>query len=147
MHPQLPVLHYNKPLILDNEGALYSKCRAPILPIESGILLRTLLPFDTEKERKPLKLSLKVFEISASYRQAAYLGINLLFFIQLIKWVLSGSMPFFINAISFFLCLVSLTPGIVFSFVKHRETGLFLDRYLWYYFRHLKNESGVWRRF
>ncbi|OXS55071.1 hypothetical protein B1A99_25170 [Cohnella sp. CIP 111063] len=100
------------------------------------------MPFDTEKERKPLK----VLEMSFSWRQVAYLSVSLLACIQLIQYTYVDSFPLVMNIIIIVLDLLIFVPAIVFGFIKNEATALFLDRYLTYYLRHEKRESGLWRR-
>jgi hypothetical protein len=107
------------------------------------MMMRALMPFDTEKERKPLK----IWEMGFSWRQTAYLSVSLLLFIQLVQWTYNESFPLVFNLIVIFMCLMVFIPGVVFGFVRHTSTGLFLDKYLLYFFRHKKRESGIWRRF
>ncbi len=105
--------------------------------------MKTLMPFNTEKERKPLK----VWEMSFSYRQLLYIGVSLLLFFQTFEYAYNGSFPFVLNVIVFFMCALILIPGTVFAYIRHPGSGLFLDKYLWFYSRHKKHESGLWRRF
>ncbi|MGI2295619.1 PrgI family protein [Paenibacillus sp. GXUN7292] len=105
--------------------------------------MKTYMPFNTESERKPLK----VWEFAFSWRQTLYIAITLVALIQLGEYVVfKSAFPFTIKIVLFVLCLLVFVPAIVLGFVKNEATGLFLDRYLLYYFRFKKNESGVWRR-
>jgi len=101
------------------------------------------MPFDTEKERKPLK----IWELSFSWRQTAYMVINGVIFMELVQYTYNDSVPFFVTVLVFLLSLLVLIPGIIFSFVLHAGSGLFFDKYLLYYLRFKKKESGIWRRF
>jgi hypothetical protein len=104
--------------------------------------MRAIMPFDTEKERKPLK----IFELSFSWRSAAYLTVSLLVFMELIQYTYNGSLPFVLNFFIFMMDAFIFIPGTLFSFVKHPQSGLFLDRHLIYALRHKKKQSGMWRR-
>jgi hypothetical protein len=108
-----------------------------------GVNMRALMPFDTEKERKPLK----VWEMSFSWRQTAYMVVSGVIFMELCQYTYNGSVPFLVTILVFFLCSLVLIPGIVFSFIRHSSSGLFFDKYLLYYLRFKKKESGIWRRF
>lgn len=101
------------------------------------------MPFDTEKERRPLK----VWEWSFSWRQVGYMSIGLLVFMQMVQWTYNGSLPYYMNILSFFLCLMLFAPAVIFSFLRNTNSGHFMDKHLLYYYRHKKRESGVWRRF
>jgi len=105
--------------------------------------LKAMMPFDTEKERKPLK----IMEMSFSWRQVAYLVGSGVLTMELIQYTYNSHVSFLINILVFVLCLFAFTPGIVFSFFKHPVTGLFLDKHLLYHMRFKKRESGIWRRF
>ncbi|WP_150274095.1 PrgI family mobile element protein [Paenibacillus tepidiphilus] len=103
--------------------------------------MRASLPFDTEKERRPLKFS----SFSFSWRQALYLGGGLLLFLQVLQWTYIGSIGFIMNVIIWVMCLPILVPFVVCALMHHPQTGLYLDRHYWYKFRHKKTQSGVWR--
>jgi hypothetical protein len=105
--------------------------------------MKTLMPFDTEKERKPLK----IWELSFSWRQTAYMVLCGVIFMELVQYTYNDSVPFFVTILIFFLNLLVFLPGILFSFVRHAGSGLFFDKYLYYYVRFNKKESGIWRRF
>ncbi|MDQ0896344.1 hypothetical protein QFZ80_000172 [Paenibacillus sp. V4I7] len=105
--------------------------------------MRTAMPFDTEKERRPIK----IWELSFSWRQTAYFSIALLTFIQLVQYSYNDSFPFALSFVVFFMCAMVFVPAVLLSFVKHPQSGLFLDRHLIYRIRHKKKESGLWRRF
>jgi hypothetical protein len=103
--------------------------------------MRALLPFDTEKERKPVK----IYDWSFSWRQSAYFGAALLLLIQLCQWVYVDSFGLIINFLFWVMCLPVVAPFFYFALYKHPQTGHFMDRHLWYRFRHKKTQSGVWR--
>ncbi|RJG21325.1 PrgI family mobile element protein [Paenibacillus thiaminolyticus] len=103
--------------------------------------MRTLMPFDTEKERKPVK----VYEWSVSWRQATYLGGGSLLFLQVCQWVYTDSVNFLINILFWVMCIPILIPFFVFALMKNSKTGHFYDRYLFYKIQHKRKQSGVWR--
>lgn len=100
--------------------------------------MRAQMPFDTEKERKTIKYF--------SYRQTAYLVVALLIYIQLVQTIYSEKMGIF----GFFLLAIAVLPiwfpFVYFALVKNQQTGYFMDRHLFYYFRHNSTQAGVWRR-
>lgn len=103
--------------------------------------MRALLPFDTETERKPVK----IYEWSFSWRQTAYLGAGLLLTLQLCQWVYVDSFGFLVNLLFWAMCLPISVPFLLFALIRHPQTGYFMDRHFWYRIRHRKTQSGVWR--
>ncbi|RUS44983.1 PrgI family mobile element protein [Cohnella sp. AR92] len=103
--------------------------------------LRALLPFDTEKERRPVK----IWDWTFSWRQSAYFGAAVLLLLQLCQWVYTSSLSIIVNLIIWVLCIPVVVPFVVFALYRHPQTGHFLDRHLWYHLRHKKTQSGVWR--
>lgn len=104
--------------------------------------MKTKMPFDTEMERKPLK----VWEFAFSWRQCAYLAVSLVVFIQYLQYVvIMPGFSFVISLVLFFLGLLLFSPAFIFGFIRNGSTGLYIDKYLLYYLRHKKNETGIWR--
>ncbi len=100
--------------------------------------MKARMPFDTEKERKPVK--------NLSYRQVAYMAVSLVLYIQLIQFIYTDSMGLFGLVILIFVLLPVNAPFLYFALVRNSQTGYFMDRHLFYYFRHKSTQVGVWRK-
>jgi hypothetical protein len=103
--------------------------------------MRAIMPFDTEKERRPIKLH----DWSFSWRQTAYFGGALMTLIQSCQFVYMDSLDFIVNIIFMVMCIPLAFPFIYFAMFKSPLTGHYMDRHLWYKLRHKKSQSGVWR--
>jgi len=103
--------------------------------------MKALLPFDTEKERRPIKL----YDWSFSWRQTAYFGGGLLLVLQMFQWVYVDTLSFVINLLFWVMCLPLGAPFVYFALFRNSQTGHYMDRHLWYRIRHKKTQSGVWR--
>jgi hypothetical protein len=121
----------------------YKKCRAFYFYLRKVGYMRTRLPFDTEKERKPLK----AWNFSISWRQLAYIVTSVVIVSETMQYTMNGDYPLVLNAILFFMNCLGLLPAAILGFKKHSQTDYFLDRHLLIYFRHKRRESGLWRRF
>jgi hypothetical protein len=104
--------------------------------------MRARMPFDTEKERRPVK----IYDWSFSWRQTVYFGAGALLLLQLCQWVYTDSLSLIINFVFFVVCLPVVIPFVIFALFRHPQTGHYMDRHLWYMIRHKKTQSGVWRR-
>lgn len=105
--------------------------------------MRTYMPFDTEKERKPLK----ILEMGISWRQGSYLAVCFVIFIQLVQYTYSDSFPLPVMVLIWLMDALIFVPALIFGFYRNQNSGLFLDKHMIYYMRHKKRESGLWRRF
>lgn len=106
----------------------------------AGLTMRTRIPFDTEKERKPVK----AYDWSFSWRQSAYIGIGLLAYAQCCQWAFIGAIGM-MNLLTFLLLSPVLIIPVLCALVKNSKTGLFLDRHFWNYLNHHK-QTGIWRK-
>ncbi|MEF3313836.1 PrgI family protein [Paenibacillus sp. GYB004] len=100
--------------------------------------MKAIMPFDTEKERKTVK--------NLSYRQVAYIAVAGIIYIQLVQSLYSDSLGFFGMIILIFVLLPIWAPFLYFALVKNPQTGYYMDRHLFYYFRHNSTQAGVWRK-
>lgn len=101
--------------------------------------MHTKMPFNTEAERKTIR--------QFSWRQAIYLLFAGLIYLSIVsEVVLSGSFSFIVaTLLTVFVFPVTL-PFLLLAFLKHPQTGYYLDRHLIFVWKFKSSQVTIWRK-